>query len=1121
MGDCIINFDDDGVVYDINTPLILEASAGSGKTTVLVERWMAILIYSIVFFGKTPVEAVGSIIAITFTKKAASEMKERIRIKVSECFDGFYLKSVVNKLNIYIPPGMQADIDKRIKYCLYVRDEILSALVSAPISTIHSFALSILRENPVEARVDPLAAPSDEGGVEKLSVTLRDAIFSTFRLLIDKEDENLSYIINIFGYEKTLEIAERFFIKSTEMGFEGFKEIIKNSGYLEFEAELKSPGSFDLHGFIDKHIAPDIDNLKALIENHDTINKRSIAETRNLARNIDVFWNKLSEGLYDSVFSLNLDEEVKMITKPEVNAIKEEINSATKSLKFKIHKLIMPPLLKMIELCYKKFETLKIERKEITFSDIELKLVAALRSNPGFVCSLRKKYGYILIDEYQDTSDIQKDIFDFFITPDKEHSIIPFIVGDPKQSIYRFRNSNVEVFINTRDEFFRRYGENSVKSLANNYRSVDGVVDGVNAMFSEIMTGDYQAQNSVKKSQSDSEGLWFIKTDFEKIDDIINEAATYVAKIIAYLINSQGYQPRDFMILTLRKKRIDILNRALAGMGLPFVNIADENIAQSAEVRNVIAYLQALDNPYNDYVFLSLLKSPFFRKSDSEILSLSRLKKEEGKSSLFEVLKTENKLSREIEIFIKLHNLKNRVNIPDLIEEIIKTTGYFAYLNTIPERKNAVTNVIAFIDKLRFIQNFKMFNLTDFLYYLQTYGIHIESPKIVGEKSNVIRVMTVFAAKGLESRVVFYIPSSSSTGNRGDCFIIEKDGDRYKFGINLMGKDCNYIDLSERDKEKNFEENKRLAYVAVTRARERFYYMGFGYNRDMWKDFMFDNVPGGREIDFDKLGISDSDCFSVEIDKTDYIKNLGETVEERIDYLIDKEAKIEKTKIPSVITITQLLDMEFRPAAFKNRYITKSYPLEEALNEVIDATDDNILTDNNRADKGTFLHNVFQYASPSDYMDFIECGIYKEDASIRKDKDKIIGIARKFFESDFYKQYFEQNGFEREELEFNFPLQTSGYIFIIKGSVDKYILKDGEGIIIDYKLSVGDKGRERYARQLNYYGFILKKLGFDINRLFLYDIESASVIESDFKPESAKQAMLSNIELIIREFKRA
>lgn len=1079
--DLTIRFDDESIVYTVNKPLILEASAGSGKTTVLVERYVQSLLYLMFFENMEPIEAIQSVVAVTFTRKAASEMKDRIRRRLQDCFDEKVLLAIAEKQEQY-NDRLLLGKEERAASIARLKETMQNSIGLASISTIHSFGLDVLRKNPVETGIDPAATPEDPEikgqGIESLSITSKDAFFLTYRKLIDKQDPDLAFCIEALGFKDTRSALEDLHKASQDNGFEALDASLTRSGYIN-DSSFTTP---QVH--IQKKVLPLLQEIRShLIQLLETVRKNSVGPLEETIRKIDEALSKP-----ETLFSADIDY------KASAGAVLEAVGPLYNKVYYELHRAFYPPLWSVFQKYMKQYQSLKDARREISFSDIETSFQKALAENTALRNRVQKSIRFLLIDEYQDTSDQQQAIFDLIILDQAGKPVIPaFLVGDPKQSIYGFRNANVELFSIMKARF-SSYAKESVKQLYSNYRSSPAIVEGVNNAFQEIFTGSsiaYQPQKAGPNNKlTPDDGIFFIQSVADDTEGPGLEKARTAAGLVKDLVNSGCYQPGDIMVLLRETTSIHYLNQAmeevLTPVGIPFYRIDRSNILENPVIKNIICYLKALEMPESDYFFLPLLKSPFFRKTDPEILQY----KLKG-STLFEAARREGGMA--MELFLALHQRKSRLTIAEIASVIISESGYNAFIQKMPDRKDNSTGLLVFLDFLRKIQALEMFNLTDFLYYLSEYEVTVSRPKTVGEKSNVVKVMTCHGVKGLESKVVLYITTKSSGKKKGK-LIIRSLKDGLHAGVALMGKDSSFGKLLEQFSVKEEEEEKRLAYVAFTRAKERFYYIGVEgetaeKKSDGWSSFInlekdFVQKHQGYKIP------TPSVCSPMKREPEDFSTKIAAKAE----LLIEKAGLFETFRFPSTVTITQLLDIEFQEASFKNRYIYRSFPVDEALNEIA-TEDDSLLERDSRMDEGTFLHKILQFANANNYKDFIHSRIIQESDALITRRDELFQKARSFFESPFYQEHYSHAERRYPEWELNYPVRFQDKSIIIKGALDMYIRKgEKSGIIIDYKLKVHED-RKRYERQLCYYALILKKLSFPVTGLYLFDMDTNQAVE--------------------------
>ena len=773
---------------------------------------------------------------------------------------------------------------------------------------------------------------------------------------------------------------------------------------------------------------------------------------------------------------------------------------------------------------------LKRERREIGFNDIERLLLRALESSPDLRREIGESFGYILIDEFQDTSDVQWNIFRHFIFGEKVSS---FLVGDPKQSIYAFRNANVKVFTSVKELFLKRFGIESIRYLEYNFRSTAETVRNINAIFADVIpaTGaEYRAQ-SVPPAKSEIEtpdsGVFFIAREGDKAGDRFEQACRKTAKLIKSLVRS-GVRAGEIMVLMRNKTRLATLQTIFAEQlkRIPYFTMDASDGAETFEVSQIVAYLRSLDDPTSDYRMTALLKSAFFRLNDAQIYILHN-RASEIRFSLFQLLSAKMEIVREmgieseLEIFKNLLTRKNHLNAAELTEELIAETGYFAFLNGLPNRKEATGNVIAFRNLLRQVQLVKLFHLTELLYYFDRYGVKLAKPKIVGEYSDVVRVMTIHSAKGLESKIVFYIPNPANLNRlHGVCIL---QGDNEAIGLNLIAEDARYGKLKSEESLNNDAEERRLAYVALTRARERLYYVGNALEGDKspgWIDSWHSYFAPYLSLQTQAF-----DCRThYRLARKSDLKTASDSadklrIERRARFLFEHPATVGgDAGLPKVVTITQLLDMEFSPDGFRNKYLLNAFPVEESLEEIgllpeISLFEDS--EDRSRADLGTFLHSVFQKADAADYKSVIERLLPDAEESVQRRSDHILKLADAFYASPFYSSFYTDARYSRQEWEMFYPFRG----FFIKGVIDCYLVNSGgESFVIDYKLRIGSN-TARYERQLNYYAMILKSLGIATDRLFLYDMEASCETEAPLDLVAAERSIGQSLDAIAQLYR--
>ncbi|MDD4726752.1 MAG: UvrD-helicase domain-containing protein, partial [Tissierellia bacterium] len=423
-------------IETIDRSVAVNAGAGTGKTKVLTERFVYILENGDLEEGKE----VESIVAITFTKKATQEMVERIRAEIRKNF---------HKAN---------------KWTRFYRD-----MEKANISTIHSFCGKILKENPIEAKVDPLFHVLDEStSIELLNSSIMEAINKGLR------DENL--------YDFLLLLNE-FRVENLTSDIRNLYNNIRTVG-LSFE-EVKF---FTLNHIDSFNIQKDDLNFirDTIVYLQEKLTKRS-----KIVRLADeLLWIKFRNDDYKEDELFEILEYIKDnlgTSKNEAEKLQtvEETIDRVLLCKEKIYKWEYICLLDLLIEIDKLYSNKKNEISGLDYEDLQLEVLRLL-DNKDIREKYQNKFKYIMIDEFQDTNEVQKSIFYKLSSMDSQLDLNNlFVVGDPKQSIYGFRGADIDVFYNVIDDIEKTTGEECI-TLSKNYRTVNTVMVFINDIFEKL-----------------------------------------------------------------------------------------------------------------------------------------------------------------------------------------------------------------------------------------------------------------------------------------------------------------------------------------------------------------------------------------------------------------------------------------------------------------------------------------------------------------------------------------------------------------------------------------------------------------------------------------------------------
>ncbi len=884
-------------IYTRDCDIIVSASAGSGKTAVLVER-----IISIITDKENNVD-IDNLLVVTFTSAAASEMRERISkalAKAVEC-------------------GADEHVSRQI------------ALINhADITTIHSFCMKTVRENYTKLNIDPDFRIADENECEIIKSDVLDELFEEkygsennkgFLELVETFGQSLSdsglkdIILTIHSFIQSMPFPEKFldtacrkygFDLETDFGATFWGEYIKKKCAFEADECLKyidkalnlayngGPASYakalsaDLENIskIKEYAETDFDKLSRYISafSFGAIGRAGKNDDKALAetiKNLRETVKKSIGDLRDKFFFTDLESEIKTVLKTggTVNG-----------------------LCALVKDFSQRYAEAKRERNLADFNDLEhFALEILIEEKDGeFIpspeaLSLQKKYYEIMTDEYQDSNPVQEMIL-FALSGKGKNANNRFMVGDVKQSIYRFRQAEPKIFLEKYNNF-KESGKQVKIDLFKNFRSRKEVLYAANFIFSQIMTKEAGEMDYTEKSylypgaeypENSSMAVEVdiiennSETDDEELDDITSAQAemSFVSKKIRELIDS-GFEVYDIKSGTSRPVKysdIAIITRKIKNWGqaardaldeqmIPYYMDSAEKYFERKEISDVLSILSVIDNSKQDIPLAASLKMPYYGVTDDELLNIRM----ESKSiDFYEAVKdyalcgSDELLKKKIQKFFSdINKWKKEApfeSVGDIIWDIYNVTGHYDYVGALNGGALKQANLIMLIEKAHELEknNFKgLFNFIRYIQRLQSTGSDFGGAKITGDKAEVVRIMTVHKSKGLEFPVVFLCGTGGSF-NKKD--LTSKVLLHTKAGIV-----CDYIDLEKRAehpsvsknivsdllKRESAAEEMRVLYVAMTRAKEKLFITGTVKNisqkRDLWS---ISALNSGRKLPY-------------------------------------------------------------------------------------------------------------------------------------------------------------------------------------------------------------------------------------------------------------------------------
>lgn len=1025
-------------IYTSGKNIIVSAGAGSGKTAVLSER---------VLHKIEEGTHVNELLILTFTRAAADEMKDRIRKKISG----------------------KEELKKE-----------LTLLNSSYITTFDSFALSVVKKYHYLLNITDNINITDESIVKIQNKKILDEIF-------ERSYKNIRF----------QELIKKYCIKTDKVLKENILSIA-----------LKIDGFIDPFGFIDNVYnnffnENNVDNLLKTYESIINDLKKTIElEIENMSLYFDSdYIEKVNDAVYNilnaDIDELHLYSTVKLPTVPRGSS--EEAKASKDSLKKACDKLLsygnygtindikndiystkdtVLTILEIIKEFLLEIEKYKKENDIYTFNDISKLSIKILKENENIREELKGSFKEIMIDEYQDTNDVQET----FIGMISNNNV--YMVGDIKQSIYRFRGSNPEIFKEKYSNYSKDIGGYKI-DLIKNFRSRSEVLDNINKIFCLIM--DYNL-GSAEYSVSHQMVYGNTAYDTEKVDgfnynfrvleylnkqkesgfsDIEVEIFTIAKDIKNKLDNNfqvfdkedgklRNATYNDFVIILDRSKYFDDFKKIFEYFDIPLTILKDGKLNSTTDIlliKNLVDFIIKIKEDVYDidfkYDFISIARSFLYEYSDEYI---------------FDIV-TNNKI-KETTIYNDLSTLSDKLNSYTsslLFNDILDVTNFYNKLNKVGDYEE-VNVRLKTINSLSSSLSSLGLSIMDFRDYLTDIIENDEDIKYATytKEGNSVKILTIHKSKGLEYPICYFadLDHEFNTSELKDKFIVDK-----KYGL-IVPSNLEEIDNSLLKEMYKYDFNReevsekiRLFYVALTRAREQMIIvLPDKETRTLEKnnDGVIEEI---RRLSFNKLS---SFIYG--------IKNYLYSYFEQID--IEKLGLTKNYLYPKKIvqeTLNNIKDnINVEEINIENEVVEEKHFSKET-NKIITKEENDLMK------FGTKVHEMFEL------LDFRNIDLSLGDNKFIRNK------VEKFLSNDLLKNISNANIYK--EYEFIYNKDNNEY----HGIIDLMLEYDNHIDIIDYKLKgITD---ENYIKQLNGYKEYIEKISNKEVSTYLYSILDEKVLQ--------------------------
>ena len=778
-------------------------------------------------------------------------------------------------------------------------------LNKASISTIHSFCLDVIKNNFYEIDVSANTRIADDSEILLLQQEVIDDLFeekyeeedSNFIKLIKtytkyNQDEVLKdLLLRVYSYIQASPFPEEWLEEQIEkLNIEdgtNFSDTVWGKIITENANQILEDSILKLQNIRTKMTCfPELDKFTAKIE--DDIDKytyiqNNLSDWDTAVEAINTLKN--ATWIKDQKITNDLKDEAKDVresTKDEFKKVKKLMNcsseEAVQDIKY------MYPILKMLKDLIlefsQKFYQRKREKNIMDFSDMEhlaLKILVKKDENGNIVKSeIAKKYENkfeeIAIDEYQDSNLVQE----YILTSVSRGNNI-FMVGDVKQSIYKFRQARPKLFLDKYDNYKLDpvNGEDRKIQLFKNFRSRSNILDFTNLVFEDIMSRelgnieynqdeylnlganfeeiqnqDYKTELEILDLSEENDDIW--KTDEEeteeeqeKVEDVVLEAR-FVARKIKELIDSKyqiidkktgrrDIQYKDIAILLRTSSGVaNVYEKEISELEIPVYSDSSSQYLQSVEIETIMSLLRIINNPMQDIPLVTVMRSPIGNFTDNELIEIRMA---DRNSSFYEALLKSDleKAHRFLALLKELREDEEYMTLDEWIWNIYTKTGYMNYVNLMPNGALRVSNLRMLFERAKQYEeaSFKgLYNFINFIDKIKFNQEDLKAAKIIGENENVVRIMTIHKSKGLEFPVVILAGVGKQFNFRdlngkilldqdlgmGQQYI---DSDRY-IEFKTLAKKA----LAIKAKNEAISEEMRILYVALTRAKEKLIIVG-------------------------------------------------------------------------------------------------------------------------------------------------------------------------------------------------------------------------------------------------------------------------------------------------------
>lgn len=1115
-----------------NCNVLVSASAGSGKTSTMIQK-----LASIILNDKVPVS---TLLVVTYTNAAASEIKLKLYNELSK---------------------LMTTADEKSREFL---QKALDNINNAEIGTLHAICKKLIVKYFYKLEISP---DFDLLSDKESKYLLDTSISNVFERHISSGDEEFFELYDCYNSKRNDVHLKSMCLtlynyKCAKIGYSEWKNDFLNSSY-DDDLKRNSAGvylvehyrkyflrfSSQILGLLSRAkglgLQKQIDFLTSRMQFVDEISRVDSFETAvkvvgNLSlpnkpqksKNADIDECEFDEDLsiFHKMFGDLLKKFKEDITSTNIDEIKESILSSKKNV---------IKLMDIVEEIECEYASIKTRRNSLDFNDLEDKMLDLLNDNEVRE-ALKKQYSYIFVDEYQDINDKQESILLSLVSGNNY-----YMIGDVKQSIYAFRQSSPKIFISKYNQFASDGKDNKLINFNANYRSDRNILEFANMVFDNVIRKDTIGIDYAGDARFESEKKYVgcnttlnIIDGNDELDDKEEAECLIIAREILRLVQEKkpdggNYTYGDIaVILRSRGTFVRTLTDMLSSMQIPVSASINSDFFSTSEIQLLISILRVVSN-YQDDISISVVLKNLFDVTDQELMDIRAV---DENSAFYECVRKysgndiiSNKITRLFE-FINNSRLKLLTHtINDFLTGVVDEFDIIQKIKVLDNGREKESNILEFLS-ISNNENYE-YNLDKFLEYLDFIGKE-SSLQHLGSDGNAVQICTIHHSKGLEYPIVIL-------GGMGKTFQLNKDSGNIiinsTFGVGLKSIDNKSRTLKETiirnackldNSKSEIDEEIRLLYVAMTRAKEKLSLVGVYnisnienskrkniYQSKNYLDLVFKSIENAyihsfsskkqfrigedkpSAVDVNIFGSEDFDASFQKPEKSIILDAVDKELIEKLNTVYQKAPNVETTTIKN--TVTNILKEE---SDYEN---LNSRPRNLDMRDHVESQD--VLK------VGTAYHSVMQMLNFSENKADIERII-----SMLVAENKIEKEISKYIETDKISRaievlkdmilnadrvYKEKQFLLCENYNKLLSSTDNNTKVIVQGIIDLVVEMGDNVYLIDYKTNRGMTEEElvnEYKLQLKIYAHAFEcATGKSVTRCYLYSFHMGKLIEVD------------------------